>query len=113
MKRPPGMGFVKVETFLQGTFEGGRCLEADSLGCLDLHGFSSLWVAAHTSSALLDFKSAESDELDLAILLNAFGNGLKDCCDRIFCCALGCFLAEVLLDEFNEFCFVHSVLGFL
>ena len=35
-------------------FEIFAGLEADGLGCLDLHGLAGLWVAAHACGTVLD-----------------------------------------------------------
>ena len=107
-------GFAELEIFpgLQGAFEGGRRNEAHGLRCLDLHRGASLWVAACASSALNNLEGAETDELDVAAL-HAFGDRGQHSFKCVAGGALGCFTAEVFLDEFDEFSFIHGMQLFL
>ena len=64
--------------------ESCTSLEADSLGSLDLDGCTSLRIAASTCSAGLHRESTETDELDVAILLDASGNAIENCVDSVY-----------------------------
>jgi len=93
---------------LQAALKDGRRLKADRLGGCDLHGFSSLRVAAEARSTLFDFESSETNDLDFLVLLHAFGDGGEDGFECLVGSALGSVFSEGGLDGFNQFRFVHG-----
>jgi hypothetical protein len=93
---------------LEGLLKSRRRLEANGLGSIDLHCFSSLGITPHTGSAILNFESSKSDDLDFRVFPYAICNGVKNSSKRILCGAFGCFISEGLLDSFDEFTFIHS-----
>jgi len=96
---------------LQRSLQSGRSNEADALGSFDLHGCASLWVAASTGRTLSDLEGAKADELNATVFLHAFCDGGENGFESFASGALGDFATEVLLDEFEELCFVHAVLS--
>ena len=92
----------------QAAFKDGRGLEADRLRSSDLHGFSSLRVAALASCALFDFESSETDDLDFLVLPHAFGDRRENGFEGFVGSTLGSVFSEGGLDGFNEFSFIHG-----
>ena len=93
---------------LQAAFKDGRWLEADRLGCGDLHGFPGFRVATLAGGPLFDFESSETNDLDFLVLLHTFGDGRKNGFEGFVGSTLGRVFSEGSLDGFNQFSFVHG-----
>ncbi len=63
---------------VQGFFPGLGWLESNSLTCLDLDGFTSLWVTAHARSALPFVPGAEACNGNGSIFLDTVLNAVED-----------------------------------
>ena len=103
-----GLGKLSPPGKSQAGLEDGRRLEADRLGCGDLHGCTGLRVTTLTCGALFDFEGSKSDDLDFLVLLHASGDGGEDRFEGFVGGTLGGVFSEGELDGFNQFRFVHG-----
>lgn len=101
--------FLRNFRALLGKLEVGTGLELNNLGSLDLDFGFRLGVDAHARFAFYYRESAEADETEHLVLLNAGGDGGENNIECRFGASLGSFLAEEFLDFKNEFCFIHII----
>ncbi len=95
------------DRILEGSFERRRRLEANGLGRFDLDGLASLRVTASSCRTIANFESAEADQLDAAVFLDAFGDVLEDSFDGFLCCVLRGVATKCILACFCELSLVH------
>ena len=65
-------------------------------------------MAGHAGGEVLQYETAESDDLGLLVFFDTFNDRIKDGGDSVFGGPLGGVATEGLLDSFNEFCLVHD-----
>lgn len=80
--------------------------EADCRGCLDLQRFPGPRVAPQASGAILLGESAEADDGNGFVFLDAVGDTVHDSVNRACCGGLG--FPEIGCDRLDKIALVHS-----
>ena len=80
--------------------------ETDCCGCLDLQRFAGRRVAPHSSGAILLAKSAEADDRDGFVFLDAVGDAVHDRINRACCGGFG--FPEIGCDRLDKIALIHS-----
>jgi len=93
---------------LQTAFEAAGSFETNGLGGCDFHRLTSLRIASHTGSALLNGECSKTDKLHFFGFLDSSRDSIENGVYGIFSGTFGRFFAHGFLYGFNKFGFIHG-----